>query len=368
MDKIMVLMKDKTYDRIREKDLRKIQPKEIKYILIPTYSEDKEICRNYIMTEMTKYMIFDEAIVEYQLSLVSLADEVLIQYVEPVHVRTSSLSKVFSLMNCVYRLSCVNYVASEDAYDGNVIISVEYFGVTLIKDGKEIYDEYYTNTESGEEYPYFYPGRILKQFSELLEDTIVNNMVHEGKFLSLSEYGEWSLVNWPDNDTMGIPMILSNTITFCLKKDLDTILYFTESFFNCCVFESSKEFYDEIKKEIKNGNYEKVDSYGGYLDYFITSHKSDPIMKGKRFLYIDILVNAKFILGMVELMYSDLYGRKKDNETEEISFSKENDYVIHAILVSSIFSGDDKLYEEYFCIDTIPSISEILYEITHIKE
>ena len=352
MNKIILLMKDKTIQKINEKKLKKMNLEQIQYLLVPIHTNEKLI-RNYIMLEPAPELLFDNAIIEYQLALVAFDDDAFHQYLNPIRIETTSLIELLDLINCIYRISCINHVSVEDMYDGSIIINIAYFGVHLIKGDKRI-DNYFMDMNSGEDYPYYYAGKIVKQFSKFISDNIVNDLAHEAKYLTLSDDGFWEITKWPECEVVGIPMILSNTILFCTEKDLERFLEYNVAYYDYCVLDVPNDINGEFCECIKN-NQSRLDYYESYVGYYTNTHKTVYLVKSAKFSFLDIIINIKFILEISDLVFRELY---VDDSNVGSSFTP------HALLSIELRSTDEKIsYQRYFYSEAIEPLSEILEEV-----
>ena len=95
MKKIMILYKDGTVKSKSEEKLTKDDVSKAEYFMINSTSFDKE-SRNYVMVEPSKLMLFDKAVIEYQLCL-KYQDydySMEIEEFKPVKFETTSLTDV----------------------------------------------------------------------------------------------------------------------------------------------------------------------------------------------------------------------------------------------------------------------------------
>lgn len=321
--KLLILYENGTVKKKKETKISKDDINLARYFLVPTNDNTK----NYAIIEPSKYVIFDKAIIDYQMA-VAYPDEdnMYIDYepLNPVHVETDSLCDVICLLNSIDRLKVANFIMTGDNIsDDFSCLAIIYFGLTLISGNKVIYDNHYRL--KGTSIIAYDSNKVGECFNEIYTPLLTKKLHSKKKKINL--YSDGNEIHWDYGSIkkctmVGIPLE-SNTITFCdykLYLNLSKIDFVT---LEVCIYYEKDAFIAQISESIVNGYFEEhsQDTFDKMGDVFYVDTYHVSVRSQSPHRLVDIMSHITFALSAIHLMYSELYqsihcnGEKYDFDT-----------------------------------------------------
>lgn len=358
---IIILFKNHEIKIKPEKELTEKDISLAKYLLIN--SSHDEVSRNFMVVEPTKSLLFSKAIIKYQIKIEGLYtknenknNENYIHYLEPIKVETDSLSDLCNLVGNIDKLILLNLFTVNNQIPNLFGIQIAYFGIKLYDSkGKMFYDKFYHDNKSFERY--MIKGKdfdisscaalsytVRRRFENLLDPSPLSYIVaksHNGiitpnhSFLFLADDQSWSITNYDDrNGLIGIPLKLSNTITFCTDSELKNIMKYEKSCVTYTIHDgiNNHQLHELITEVLESAEYDKIENFCYNIEYDVISYKDiNKVKSDERYLLLDILSNIGYIIDMSNILFSDLCNRDvSSNEIETIiSINFFNDKVLY---------------------------------------
>lgn len=325
---IILLNSDGSAVRRREDSLTKVDLVNTEYMMIDTSTSKKEISRNFILVKPTSLLFeFDYAVIDYQILATAVTvdpEEYGDAELQPIHVETSSISDVIRLINCTDRLSCINELIIENETCGeNIHIEMGYFGVILYnKERKEIYNKYYSRKDS--ERGVYYADKVTKVFKDIYSIRCLSEIARKKEFLFIASDMKWSIGEMNKNCNMiGVPLIMSNTVTLCTEDELRNVCRYYYASFVYTVHEDNKDTRKQIASAFKRADYNVVEEISMILEYFLVAYGTYHLTGYNTFLHLDIISHLDFILTMTNMIFGEVY--QNQNET---GFNSDIDSII----------------------------------------
>lgn len=352
MRKLILLNKDGSITKRDETKITGMDLDFAKFLLISTEVSNSRPSRNYILIESSPLLLFGKAAIHYQMTACSYLDggdawdEHLLK---PILVETDSITRVFTLINCLDRLNCVNNLLTGDLRTNageNIHIDISYFEVLLYdKKGKEIFHKYYESSPNSKEY-YFSFG-ITNKFRKIYNSDIIPNMAKNSKYLFLNQNETWEITDGSrKNGLIGVPLVQSNTITFCNDMEMERLSSYIFMDFTCTVADVTKEMKKTIGLVIRTGDYDKLESIGISMDYFAISNGAYYLVDWKKYVHLDFLSHMEFIISIINLVWDEV--------------NREYNFCTDCIISFNFREGKRKEREIYFNEGSLLSLHQIL--------
>lgn len=311
MKDIIILKKNGMMVVKDESKLTTFDIEEAKWFLVNVTSTEEEL-RSYALIKPSKLLLFDKAIISYQLceKFQDCDYDINIQEFPPVQMNTTSITDVISLINSADKLNIINNLMIEDFSDNSGQMGLTYLAVTLIKNNEVIYDNYYEL--KGIDGVLFDSFKVVKKFKELYNGNITSDFIREKNYIIFKEKDNvmgWNLSDKPPTKGMfGYPNVVSNSIIImnayeysCITKYIGSNIYYS------IYYENTKHI-DSITTLIKYGRYdeafEKLDESSDiFINVARTMHKSAKEIG----LILSVICNLKFIFLSTKTMYQAIY-------------------------------------------------------------
>ena len=326
MKKIMILYKDGTVKSKSEEKLTKDDVSKAEYFMINSTSFDKE-SRNYVMVEPSKLMLFDKAVIEYQLCL-KYQDydySMEIEEFKPVKFETTSLTDVISMINSSDKMNILNNLLIEDFSETAGQLGITFMQIVLYKNKNIIYNKSYQL--KGIDSILFDSYQVVKKFSELYDGNLCGYMIKHKLYPVFKD--DDGVIRWkffsspPSSGMFGYPNIVSNSINILYAYEYTRLKKYKSSIVNYTVIYEKNRVIDDISNNIYKGNYEfaidginnSEDMYMNVLRSLHSSHKDFGLLVG-------IICNLDFIISSTMMMYSELYDESYLNPDDQDDFHK----------------------------------------------
>lgn len=323
MKDIIILYNDGYMKVKNENKISKIDMMNAKWFLVNVTSTEEE-SRNYTLVKPSNLLLFDKAIISYQLCLKyqEFDMELGISEFDPVKFTTDSITDVISIINSADKLNIINNLMIEEYSDNAGQFGLTYLSVTLIKNNSVIYDKYFEL--KGVDSVLFNSYKVVNQFKELYNGNIAGDFIEYKKFLIFSEKNDmmrWNLSDTiPNNGMIGYPNVVSNSITIMDAYEYSRISKYIGSTVYYNVYYDKVKHSKLIGEYIRNGNYDKAfekldDSFDMFVNVSRMLHKN---YKHIGFL-LSIICNLNFIFLTAITMYGALYKDDSGNIMHEDS-------------------------------------------------
>ena len=328
MKKIMILYKDGTVDTKKESKLTKSDIKNSEYLLVSISPENE----TYVMIEPSKYLLFTKAIIDYQLCVSSTDvadsfDEFDIVELNPVHCETESVCDMISLLTCMDRLTSVNQMMNPEyiSDSGMMSIGLCYFRLRLFKTNKIIFDEEFVIKSCVN--ILYNAHNVTKHFKAIYNNSIISELFYSKEFLYL--YTSKNQVQWKVSKTckknalIGIPLPYSNTITFLKDYQYETLLNYKYLELNTLIYYEKNDVIAKMSEKIVNGedSVQRKTIYNELSDVYMDECRYIRGSYTQSIRLIEVVTNILFILNMIYLTYSELYGPyNSDEEMRDYDF------------------------------------------------
>lgn len=316
MKKIVILYEDGYSLTKKENDITKDDLHMAKYFLIPV--DDNS--RTYSIIKPSKYLSFTKAIIDYQLcGLYEDNEETRVVWsegIDPVHIETTSICDLISLINCVDRLNIVNLMMNgDDTFDEQTQIGLSFLSIQLFSDDTIIYESSYCreNVYSSSLYDSY---SISKKFKKIYSPHIIGEIWSTGEvigLITLKKGSFWEIgSNIDQYSLIGIPQVDTNLITFLTQEEYISIQKIRSCTSGFLIFYTKSETVSDLSSNIAGGapvaEIEKIidyleDVYVGAEYYVPCNHFST----GDCSHVVSVFANALFSLTAAKLIYSQLY-------------------------------------------------------------
>lgn len=315
MNKIILLKYDGLCVTKIDRKIKKSDIQQSEYILIPSDTTNMEF-RNYIIIKPSKYLLFDKAIIEYQIGAFYYDEDDTCNTenfvpLEPIHMEIDSICNLFRCINCVDKFNVVNNISKDMQTYNNIEFGVLYVSIQIFQNSKEIYNKYYqkkgTSTVAYDSY------KVTKKFEDIYDSNICGEMFKKDNFIMISKSEEsttWDLMSDTDGVLLiGIPLLQSNTISFTTIDEFKSLKKYRTFNYNFYVYYIKSSDVSELSQAILQGSNLKniVDIIENYLDVYISICDGRSYSKRHRNYLIDFLSHTNFILSTINLIYSELY-------------------------------------------------------------
>lgn len=350
---ILMLLKN---GKMKRKDETRISRSDIdqsEYFLIDTLSSEDDVSRNFVVVKPTEFLLFSNATVTYQMTSSTYDGDMGTFYsteLRPVEVTTESMSEMINLINCVNRVDLFNQMIADDMCGcDEQTVGMNYFGLKIQRNGQNIYDRYYSTKEP---WKFGEADHVLKEFVDIYDSRIMFRMAKDKKRFFICGK-EWSEVPLKRSTMIGLPLLYSNTMTFCTKIEYNTIL---ERYLSITLTYSVHEDNEELHKYVTEsviGNSNYILMEGSNLSYFVVStHPFDIHSTGPfRFEAIDTLSHVSFIIRLSNLLFKEIYTYD--------SISYESDRAPDTIVSFDFEYQPNRYLTLYLNEDTLLTIREI---------
>jgi hypothetical protein len=310
---VILLNKNGTVTRRKEKSLTKLDYMSSEYLMIDTSVDNKQISRNFVLIKSSPLLFnFTTAVVDYQLLASAITYDPMDHVdvlMKPVHVETNSISDLIRLINCIDRISCVNEIVLDDEMCGeNIRIEMGYFGVTLYDERGEIYDKYFCRSDPEEWDDVCYAKSVTKVFKDIYSTDIIRKMISHREFLFINDDMTWNIGGMTKNCNMiGIPLGTSYTITLCTEREMVNVCKYHHVHFAYTIHENSKALQYEVATAFNNADYNVVEDISMILEYFLVSYGNYGLSGYNTFFHLEIISHLDFILSMTNLVWNEIY-------------------------------------------------------------
>ena len=294
---VILLYDDNTIKRMMENQMKKDDLLLAKYIL--TRNSD----RNFVMTPVTPLLYFDKCIIEYQLYYNEDPYDI-----ELVSTEIDSITDLLSLVNSIDRLNCINEILHEETVGHTLEVGVQFFKVTLFKKGKMIYNKSYEYnlTATGR----FYSFRITRGFHKIYSTECINDLSTNDNYLFLYKDKTWEIGNYMCKEGLiGIPLALSNTITFCTSMEAIKLSRYNQINCDFTIIDTTnvpQTVVSKLEEIVKEEEYEDLAELDSYFGYMLESFISVLLRKEMRYLHVEILSHLNFILFIRRIIFPDI--------------------------------------------------------------
>lgn len=319
--KTVILLKKNGYMKVKnENKLTKRDLEESRWLLVNVTTMETE-SRNYTLVEPSSLLLFDKAIVAYQLceKFQDYDYEMNMINFDPVKFTTDSITDVISIINSADKLNIINNLMIEEFTDESGQYGVSYMSVTLTKNNTVIYDKYYEI--KGVDGVLFDSYKTVKKFSEIYNGRISTEFKDDAQFIIFKEENgvmRWKLShNPPEKGMFGYPNIISNSITIMNAYEYSHINKYIGSSIYHYIYYEHNNFINKVTNYIKLGKYNdaiaKMDEASDvFINIYRMLHKS---YRDTGFL-LSVICNLGFIFVTPKTIFKILY--PDSDETRDI--------------------------------------------------
>lgn len=364
---MLLLMKDHTVKRKKDRKITKKDLDESQYIMIDTATELSKLSKNYVIIDPKNIPWFTSANVTYQMLFLYDDHEMgssQFEPIPPVETKVTSLSDLINLINCIDRLYIPNQMISNDQYYyTDVYIIIGYFEVTLYDESKKVYHKVYQNNDNlenryGEAVKF--PLKAVKKFHDIYNTDIIRNLTIYNQFLYIHKDMTWDIsAISTDYSLMGIPLLGSYTITLLDKREyLSISCIFGMSVSYSLVFVYDKKEQERISALIRAKEYDEVSEYN--YEYILTSN----LEYGRqysypyRFIYLDILSHIGFSIRLTNMIYFYIEGYEVEGVRKEEDIDTIACITMYNMVKNKKIGGGDKTI--FMNEDTLIPLDDLL--------
>lgn len=304
---ILMLLKNGKMKRKDETQISRSDIDQSEYFLIDTLSCEDDVSRNFVVVKPTEFLLFSSATITYQLTSSTYDGDMGTFYpteLRPVEVTTESMSEMINLINNVNRVDLFNQMLTDDMCGcDQQSVCMNYFGLTIQRNGQVIYDRYFSTKE-----PWKWDAEIvLREFMDIYDCRLMFYMSKNKERFFICKK-KWSKAPMKRTTMIGLPLLYSNTMTFCTKMEYNTMLERYRSITTTySVHENNEELHKYITGDIIRGsNYIYME--GADLSYFVVSTHPCELDSGPfRFEAIDYISHIAFIIRLSNLIFREIY-------------------------------------------------------------
>ena len=311
MKDIIMLKKNGLMKVKDESKISNIDIQDTEWLLVNVTSTEKE-SRNYTLVKPSKLLLFDKAVITYQMCL-KFQDcdmDIDIHEFSPVKFSTDSITDVISIINSADKLNIINNLMIEEFSDNAGQFGLTYMGITLIRDGNVIYDKFYRL--KGIDGVLHDSYKVVKKFNELYDGNISREFKNENTFLIFEE--KYKVMRWilsdkaPKKGMFGYPNIISNSITIMNTYEYSRISSYIGSTMFYSIYYDNKRHINSVTEFLKRGKYDEAfekldDSSDIFVNVARMLHRS---YLGTGFV-LSVICNLNFIFMSTRTMYHALY-------------------------------------------------------------
>lgn len=367
-------VKSKEEAYLTEKDFQKA-----KFFMISVSSE----AEHYIPIKPSEYLHFDKAIIDYQLCGVAPDEDY--EYVEtddhhPVHIETTSIADLITLINSSDRLDLVNYTMSGfvGTIDSFLFIGMTFFSVKLIRDKRVIYNRCYrkkgTSTVAFDSY------QVTKKFKDIYDgDFLIDHRIMfllraKGNHIEweMREIGQsFTTIDYSDiedNTLVGISSSISNTIIFQPIALYKKLIHYPSVQWRITVFETREKNLRKLSNLIRSVKTIDESSYYDIFQYSEVYLEETFHMARRHWPYVlfDMFASMPYIMNMILMLYGETFGNSPigehaDNVWFDALFVFRLQGVEPSEYVGSNYVGYSK--DIIMTSDTILSLDDILLHL-----
>ena len=345
---VTLFYQDHTIKRISEEKLNKEDLLLAEYIM--TRNTDD---RNFILTPTSYLMLFDNAVIEYKINCAIPGDDEICDITPLITTKTDSITDVLSLINSIDRLNCVNRIFEEENVGIPLALGVGYFNLILEKKGKVTFQKEYKDSKLGLTTAY-YSYFITKKFKKIYSVDLINEISLNNQFLFLYEDMTWEFGNYMKKPGLvGIPLALSNTITFCTTTEAVKLSRFRSINCSYLVIDTTGAEEQSLKLEdmVKEGKYDDLVELDPYFDYMMETFVTVSLTASTRYFHVELLSHLEFLLLAYKFAFPS--EEKEDDHKDRDSFT-----LLSAIAIELHSLKETK--EFMFTENTVLPISDIL--------
>lgn len=318
MDKIILLYDDNTYKSKFENEITKKDIANTKYLLInSTPMKSTSDQKAFTITTAPKYFFFDEAIVDYQIAIFTTSSDCIDNVtMKDMHVIVKTYSELIGLIHSIDKINAVNNLINVTLEDTSFYISIMYFGIKLVKDGKTVLDKFYQDIPSSRDFHNSY--KITSKFKEIYKSDISND-IYNKKLGFVFTHKKWDLVKFTDNsfctyNFMGFVSPMSNIIVLLTNIEYQKLMTYNKGMISAIVYSDTMKKIEEIEVKILNGKDYDTRNLGDSNECYLYGENRAIYLSSNMIGYfLDYIVHADFICQFLIMIYSELYFYNDEN-------------------------------------------------------
>ena len=311
---------------LKEKSEKKITYDDIKncdYFMIPINQSND--C--YTLIKPSKYLLYKKGFVEYQLCAIYDEEDTGYSSYEPsitVKTEITSICDLIGLLNSIDKITVANYAITEDYIESGIfMIGVLYMHVILYdKNDKLMYDENFVikgTITNG-----YDPYKITKIFNKIYDGTLCGPIASNNQYFIIEEINNklyWSIdKSYDTTGLIGVPLISSNTLVFCLQKQLEKLIVFNRTEIGGIVYYEKNKFIGEVSENIVNGDdvVEIENKVFDAFDLYVTTKRIFSMAHNRPWTrFLEIVTHSYFCLSLIITIYKNLYENHLLSETDK---------------------------------------------------
>lgn len=312
MDKLILLYDDNTYKSKYENEITKKDILNTKYLLINSTPMDSSSDQKaFAITTAPKHFFFDEANVDYQIAVFTTSSDCIDNVtMKDMHVTVKTYSELVGLIHSIDKINAVNNLINVTLDDTGFYISIMYFGIKIIKDGKTVFDKFYQDIPSSRNFHNSY--KITSKFKDIYKSDISND-IYSKKLGFVFTHKKWDLIEFTDEsfciyDFIGLASPMSNIVILLTKIEYQKIITYSKGMINAVVYSDTIKKIEEIEQKISNGKDYDARNLGESNDCYLYGEKRAIHLSSNMIGYfLDYIVHADFICQFLIMIYSELY-------------------------------------------------------------